>query len=138
MAQFTGSLRPSTTRTADNMAMTMRGALEIAARLLGRSGGEIAAAIEDGEIDTTSGCNGGMIDIHELAEQAVHVWPIDAIEEAPARISHTIPAAAAETGLSASLRSVALLDVVFNYACVALPSRASHPSQFARPRDGMA
>jgi hypothetical protein len=39
-------------------------------------------AIEDGEIETTSGCSEPMIDIHELAEQAVHVWPIDAIEEA--------------------------------------------------------
>src|SRR5713226_9497111 len=56
--------------------------IEMAARMLGRSGGEIAAAIEDGEIETTSGCSGPMIDIHELAEQAVHVWPIDAIEEA--------------------------------------------------------
>ncbi len=26
-----------------------------------------------------------MIDIHEVAEQAVHVWPIDAIEEALGR-----------------------------------------------------
>jgi hypothetical protein len=26
-----------------------------------------------------------MIDIHEVAEQAVHVWPIDAIEEALSR-----------------------------------------------------
>jgi hypothetical protein len=50
--------------------------------LLGRSRGEIVAAIEDGEIETTSGCGGPMIDRHELAEQAVHVWPIDAIEEA--------------------------------------------------------
>src|SRR5258708_15642406 len=56
--------------------------IEMAARLLGRSGGEIAAAIQDGEIETTSGSSGPMIDIHELAEQAVHVWPIDAIEEA--------------------------------------------------------
>lgn len=39
------------------------------------------AAIEEGEIEATSGCGGAMIDIHELAEQAVHVWPIDAIEE---------------------------------------------------------
>ncbi|HXA18738.1 MAG TPA: hypothetical protein VN380_17215 [Thermoanaerobaculia bacterium] len=54
-----------------------------AARLLGRSGGEIAAAIEDGEIEATSACGGPMIDIHELAEQAVHVWPID--EEAMRR-----------------------------------------------------
>jgi hypothetical protein len=54
--------------------------IEDAARLLGRSGGEIAAAIEDGEIEAASGCGGAMIDIHELAEQAVHVWPIDAIE----------------------------------------------------------
>ncbi len=52
--------------------------IEGAARLLGRSGGEIVAAIEDGEIETTSGCSGTVIDIHELAEQAVHVWPIDA------------------------------------------------------------
>jgi hypothetical protein len=58
--------------------------IEDAARLLGRSGGEIAAAIEDGEIEAASGC-GAMIDIRELAEQAVHVWPIDAIEEALGR-----------------------------------------------------
>ena len=30
------------------------------------------------------GCGGAMI-VHELAEQAVHVWPIDAIEEALGR-----------------------------------------------------
>ncbi len=59
--------------------------IEDAARLLGRSGGEIAAAIEDGDIEATSGCGGAMIDICELAEQAVHVWPIDAIEEALGR-----------------------------------------------------
>jgi hypothetical protein len=59
--------------------------IEMAARLLGRSGGEIAAAIEDGEIETTPGCGGPMIDIRELAEQAVHVWPIDAIKEALGR-----------------------------------------------------
>ena len=59
--------------------------IEGAARLLGRSGGEIAAAIDDGEIETTSGCSGTVIDIRELAEQAVHLWPIDAIEEALGR-----------------------------------------------------
>jgi len=65
--------------------------IDDAARLLGRSGGEIAAAIEDGEIETTSGCGGAMIDIRELAEQAVHVWPIDAIEEALGREAALIP-----------------------------------------------
>jgi hypothetical protein len=59
--------------------------IDDAARLLGRSGGEIAAAIEDGEIEAASGGGGAMIDINELAEQAVHVWPIDAIEEALGR-----------------------------------------------------
>ena len=59
--------------------------IEDAARLLGRSGGEIEAAIEEGEIEAASGGGGAMIDIHELAEQAVHVWPIDAIEEALGR-----------------------------------------------------
>ena len=63
--------------------------IEGAARLLGRSGGEIAAAIEDGEIETSSGCSGTVINIHELAEQAVHVWPhvwpVGAIEEALGR-----------------------------------------------------
>ncbi|HSY49140.1 MAG TPA: hypothetical protein VLC46_10040 [Thermoanaerobaculia bacterium] len=32
--------------------------IEAAARLLGRSGGEIAAAIEDGKIEATSACGG--------------------------------------------------------------------------------
>src|SRR5258708_38522200 len=59
--------------------------IEGAARVMGRSGGEIAAAIEDGEIETTSGCGGTVIDIRELAEQAVHVGPIAAIEEALGR-----------------------------------------------------
>ena len=44
--------------------------IEDAAQLLGRSGGEIAASIEDGEIEAASGCSGPMIDIRELAEQA--------------------------------------------------------------------
>jgi hypothetical protein len=56
--------------------------IERAARLLGRSRGEIAAAIEDGEIEAVAGGGGVTIDIQEVAEQAVHVWPIDAIEEA--------------------------------------------------------
>jgi hypothetical protein len=56
--------------------------IEGAARLLGRAVGEIAAAIEDGEIAAAAGCGGAMIDIQEVAEQAVQVWPIDAIEEA--------------------------------------------------------
>ncbi len=56
--------------------------IETAARLLGRSGREIAAAIEDGEIEAAAGCGGPMIDIEEVAEQAVQVWPIEAIEEA--------------------------------------------------------
>jgi hypothetical protein len=62
-----------------------RVAIDDAARLLGRSCGEIAEAIEDGEIEATSGCGGPRIGIQELAEQAVHVWPIDAIEEALGR-----------------------------------------------------
>src|SRR5258708_7901251 len=69
--------------------MTRRVTIEGAARLLGRSGGEIAAAIQAGEIETTSGCGGTVIDIRELAEQAVHVWPhvwpVKAIEDALGR-----------------------------------------------------
>ena len=59
--------------------------IEGAARLLGRLESEIAAAIRDGEIETTSACGGTVIDIRELAEQAVHVWPVGAIEEALGR-----------------------------------------------------
>ena len=33
----------------------------------------------------------------------------------------------ADTSMSAALRSVGLLDVLFEYAYVALPSRALHP-----------
>jgi hypothetical protein len=59
--------------------------IEVAGRLLGMSGVEVAAAIEDGDIEATQCCSGPMIDVRELAKQAVHVWPIATIEEALGR-----------------------------------------------------
>ena len=56
-----------------------------AAKLLGRAEEEIAAAIEAGEIETITTCSGVRIDTREVAEQAVHTWPMTAIEEALGR-----------------------------------------------------
>lgn len=59
--------------------------IEAAGRLLGMSREELAAAVEGGEIETVRGCRGPMVEVRELAEQAVHVWAIDEIEEALGR-----------------------------------------------------
>jgi hypothetical protein len=57
----------------------------VAARLLGRSEAAMAGAIDDGVIETVTTCSGPMIDIRELAEEAVHTWPLVMIEEALGR-----------------------------------------------------
>ena len=56
--------------------------VEGAAELLGLTREGMAAAIEGGDIETVGACCGTMVDIRELAEQALHVWPVVAIEEA--------------------------------------------------------
>jgi len=53
-----------------------------AARLLGRAPDDITAAIQEGDIETIATESGPMIDIREIAEQALHVWPLVTIEEA--------------------------------------------------------
>jgi hypothetical protein len=53
-----------------------------AARLLGCPSDDITAAIEEGDIETIATGGGPMIDIREIAEQALHVWPLVTIEEA--------------------------------------------------------
>jgi hypothetical protein len=53
-----------------------------AARLLGRSVDDITAAIDEGDIETIATGGGQVIDIREVAEQALHVWPLVTIEEA--------------------------------------------------------
>lgn len=54
----------------------------VAARLLGRSEDAMTGAIDDGIIETVTTCSGPMIDIRELAEEAVHTWPLVMIEKA--------------------------------------------------------
>lgn len=53
-----------------------------AAQLLGLSNDDIDAAIAAGDIETTATCSGPVIHVRELAEQALHVWPIATIEAA--------------------------------------------------------
>lgn len=62
----------------DEPRVTLAGA----ARLLGRSQDDITAAIAEGDIETIATGSGPMIDIREIAEQALHVWPLVTIEEA--------------------------------------------------------
>ena len=59
--------------------------IPLAARLLGLSKDELEAAIDAGDVETTSTCSERVIDLRELAEQALHVWPIATIEEALGR-----------------------------------------------------
>jgi hypothetical protein len=59
--------------------------IEEAAAMLGRTEDDIHAAIARGEIETVTTCSGTRIDTRELAEQAVHVWPLATIEEALGR-----------------------------------------------------
>jgi hypothetical protein len=59
--------------------------IEEAAAMLGRTEDDIHAAIARGEIETVTTCSGTRIDTRELAEQAVHVWPLVTIEEALGR-----------------------------------------------------
>ena len=56
--------------------------IEDAAAMLGWAEADILAAIEAGDIETITTCSGTRIDTRELAEQAVHVWPMTVIEEA--------------------------------------------------------
>jgi hypothetical protein len=56
--------------------------IDRAAELLGRTKADLKAAIRSGDIETIETCSGPQIDARELAEQALHVWPILAIEEA--------------------------------------------------------
>ncbi len=66
--------------------------VEGAAELLGVSREGMAAAIDGGDVETVGACSGTRIDIRELAEQALHVWPVVAIEEALGReASLTLP-----------------------------------------------
>jgi hypothetical protein len=53
-----------------------------AARLLGRSVDDITTAIADGDVETISTGSGPMIDMREIAEQALHAWPLVTIEAA--------------------------------------------------------
>lgn len=53
-----------------------------AAAMLGVSEGDILEAIDAGDIETIPTCSGPRIDTRELAEQAVHLWPLQVIEEA--------------------------------------------------------
>jgi excisionase family DNA binding protein len=53
-----------------------------AARLLDLSDRTMKEMIEQGEIESVGTCNGPMIAIHELAEQALQLWSMSTIEEA--------------------------------------------------------
>ena len=53
--------------------------------MLGCLDGDIRAAIKRGEIEAVTTCSGHVIDTRELAEQAVHLWPLLVIEEALGR-----------------------------------------------------
>lgn len=59
--------------------------IEESAAMLGCSQEDIRAAIERGEIETVTTCRGSLIDTRELAEQALHVWPLLVIEQALGR-----------------------------------------------------
>src|SRR5258708_37074823 len=59
--------------------------VEGAAELLGRTREGMAAAIDGGDVETAGTGSGTRIDIRELAEQALHVWPVVASEEARGR-----------------------------------------------------
>lgn len=75
--------------------------IEDAAVLLGRTEADVLAAIEAGDIETIATCSGLLIDTRELAEQAVHVWPLKVIEEALGRdASIVMPAGLRTTKLT--------------------------------------
>ncbi len=59
--------------------------IEDAASMLGRTEKEIRAAIKKGDIEAITTCSGPVIDTRELAEQAVHEWSLQVIEEALGR-----------------------------------------------------
>jgi hypothetical protein len=62
----------------DEPRVTLAGA----ARLLGRLRDDITAALAEGDMEAIATAGGPMIDIREIAEQALHVWPLVTIEEA--------------------------------------------------------
>jgi hypothetical protein len=74
--------------------------IEDAAAMLGLSEADILAAIEAGDIETIETCSGSRIDTRELAEQAVHLWPLKVIEEALGRDASMV--------MTAGLRSAKL------------------------------
>ena len=59
--------------------------IDRAAELLGRTKADLKAAIRSGDIETIETCSGPQIDARELAEQALHVWPLLVVEEALGR-----------------------------------------------------
>lgn len=56
-----------------------------AARMLGWSDAEMAAAIRDGNIETTKTCSGRAFSIREVAEKAMELWALADIEAALGR-----------------------------------------------------
>ena len=56
--------------------------IETGADLLGWTAAEMRAAVERGEIETLPGPDGWRIDLREIAETALHLWPMTVIEEA--------------------------------------------------------
>ena len=53
--------------------------IDAAAELLGWTQRQMHAAMQAGEVET---CGGSMIDIREVAETALHLWPLTVIEDA--------------------------------------------------------
>lgn len=86
--------------------------IEDAAAMLGRTKADLLAAIKDGDVETVTTCRGPMIDTRELAEQALHVWPLSVIEEALGRDASMV--------LPAGLRSSKLTIHVPRYLIQAL------------------
>ena len=56
-----------------------------AAGMLGWSRAQMAAAIQNGDIEPVMTCSGKMIELRELAGQALNLWPLTMIEEALGR-----------------------------------------------------
>lgn len=59
--------------------------IDDAADLLGWSPAQMKAAITGGDIEVVGTCSGKMIELRELAAQALHQWPLATIEEALGR-----------------------------------------------------
>lgn len=56
-----------------------------AAAMLGWSRAQMNAAIKNGDIELMDTCSGKMVQLRELAGQALHYWPLTLIEEALGR-----------------------------------------------------